>query len=553
MRRARPAWLGVVPPTRAEVHFGGRVVQCFADRPRSTHALLEDALVRNLDGEAIVCGDARLTYMSFDRLVSQVAGGLAKRGVGHGDRVALLLGNDVAFPVVLFATLRLGAIAVPISIREQTPGLAYMLEHCGAKVLVHDADLADRLPSSHAAPALAHRIGVTPGGASAGLADLLDASRTVIEPAAVDEEDTAVILYTSGTTGRPKGAMLTHLGICHSALHYECCMGLEARDRAVIAVPMSHVTGVIALIAAMVRAAGTLIVMPTFKAGEFIALAERERMTHTLLVPAMYNLCLLEPRFEAADLSAWRLGGFGGAPMPTATIERLACRLPRLQLMNAYGATETTSPASLMPPTETAARLDSVGLAVPCGEILVMGEDGREVPRGAEGEVWLRGPMVVSGYWNDAKATAESFVAGYWRSGDIGSIDAEGYLRVFDRKKDMINRGGYKIYSIEVENVLMRHAEVVEAAVIGKPCPVLGERAHAVVCLKRAGATSEELTRHCALALADYKVPDSFSFRPDPLPRNANGKIIKRQLRDELLSDQLRSRQSPCGCIIASC
>ena len=206
--------------------------------------------------------------------------------------------------------------------------------------------------------------------------------------------------------------------------------------------------------------------------------------------------------------------------------------------MNAYGATETTSPASLMPPTETAARLDSVGLAVPCGEILVMGDDGREVPRGAEGEVWLRGPMVVSGYWNDAKATAESFVAGYWRSGDIGSIDAEGYLRVFDRRKDMINRGGYKIYSIEVENVLMGHADVVEAAVIAKPCPVLGERAHAVVCLKRPGATSEELARHCALSLADYKVPDSFSFRPDPLPRNANGKVIKRQLRDELLSDQ---------------
>jgi long-chain acyl-CoA synthetase len=537
MQRARPAWLGIVPPTRAEVHFGGRVVQCFADRPRSAHALLEDALVRNRDGEAIVCGDARLTYRSFDRLVSEVAGGLARLGVARGDRVALLLGNDVAFPAVLFAALRLGAIAVPISIREQTPGLAYMLEHCGAKVLVHDADLADRLPASHATSALAHRIAVTPGGASAGLADLLDAGRAVIEPAAVDEEDTAVILYTSGTTGRPKGAMLTHLGICHSALHYECCMGLEARDRAVIAVPMSHVTGVIALIAAMVRAAGTLIVMPAFKAGEFIALAEHERMTHTLLVPAMYNLCLLEPRFEAADLGAWRLGGFGGAPMPTATIERLARRLPRLQLMNAYGATETTSPATLMPPTETAERLDSVGLAVPCGEVLVMGDDGREVPRGAEGEVWLRGPMVVSGYWNDAKATAESFVAGYWRSGDIGSIDAEGYLRVFDRKKDMINRGGYKIYSIEVENVLMSHVDVVEAAVICKPCPVLGERAHAVVCLKRAGATSEELARHCALELADYKVPDSFSFRPDPLPRNANGKVIKRQLRDELLSD----------------
>jgi acyl-CoA synthetase (AMP-forming)/AMP-acid ligase II len=286
----------------------------------------------------------------------------------------------------------------------------------------------------------------------------------------------------------------------------------------------------------MVAAAGTLIIMRTFKAAEFLALAERERMTHTLLVPAMYNLCLLEPGFETADLSAWRLGGFGGAPMPTATIERLARWLPRLQLMNAYGATETTSPATMMPPSETAARLDSVGRAVPCADILVMDEAGREVPRGGEGEICIRGPMVVSGYWNNPQATAESFVGGYWRSGDLGSIDEHGYVRVFDRKKDMINRGGYKIYSIEVENVLMAHPGVVEAAVIAKPCPVLGERAHAVVCLEREGAGPEELARHCASSLADYKVPDSFSFRRDPLPRNANGKVMKRQLRDELLA-----------------
>jgi acyl-CoA synthetase (AMP-forming)/AMP-acid ligase II len=328
--------------------------------------------------------------------------------------------------------------------------------------------------------------------------------------------------------------MLTHLGICHSAMHYECCMGLDARDRAVVAVPMSHVTGVVALIAAMVRAAGTLIVMEAFKASDFLELAERERMTHTLLVPAMYNLCLLEPRFEDADLSAWRLGAFGGAPMPTATIERLGRKLPHLKLMNAYGATETTSPSTLMPPAETPARLDSVGIAVPCGEVLVMDEEGREVPRGEEGEIWLRGPMVVSGYWDDTEATSESFVAGFWRSGDLGSIDAEGFLRLLDRKKDLVNRGGYKIYSIEVENALMSHPDVSEVAVISRPCPVLGERAHAVVCRKHQRATGEELARHCAGLLADYKVPDSFSFRSDPLPRNANGKVMKRELKHEL-------------------
>jgi acyl-CoA synthetase (AMP-forming)/AMP-acid ligase II len=308
-------------------------------------------------------------------------------------------------------------------------------------------------------------------------------------------------------------------------------MGLTAHDRSVVAVPMSHVTGLVALIAAIVHLAGTLIIMPEFKAASFLELAERERMTHTLLVPAMYNLCLLEPRFPRTDLSTWRIGGFGGAPMPAATIAGLAEKLPHLHLMNAYGATETTSPATLMPSAATAERLDSVGLPVPCGEVLVMDEAGREVPRGAEGELWLRGPMVVRGYWDDPEATAESFVAGFWRSGDVGSIDGEGFVRVLDRKKDMINRGGYKVYSIEVENVLMAHPDVVEAAVIATPCPVLGERVHAVIFRKHDQVTSEELVRHCAGLIAEYKVPETFSFRTAPLPRNANGKLMKRALK----------------------
>ncbi len=258
-------------------------------------------------------------------------------------------------------------------------------------------------------------------------------------------------------------------------------------------------------------------------------------MTHTLLVPAMYNLCLLERGFATADLKAWRVGGFGGAPMPPATIARFADKLPALSLMNAYGATETTSPATLMPPSETAARSDSVGRAVPCAEILVMDEAGRELPPGREGEIWMRGPMVAKGYWDNPEATAESFVAGFWRSGDIGAIDAQGFVRVLDRSKDMINRGGYKIYSVEVENALMSHPAVVEAAVVAKPCEVLGERAHAFVTVTGAGASADALTRHCASLLADYKVPDSFTLGLEPLPRNANGKLMKRQLRDELL------------------
>jgi O-succinylbenzoic acid--CoA ligase len=349
-------------------------------------------------------------------------------------------------------------------------------------------------------------------------------------PAAVREEDTAIILYTSGTTGRPKGAMLTHLSICHSVLHYECCMGLTSSDRAVVAVPMSHVTGIIALIAAMVRAAAALIVMPAFKAADFLELAARERMTHSLMVPAMYNLCLLDPSFEAARYAAWRVGGYGGAPMAPATIARFAEMLPGLNLMNAYGSTETTSPVTLMPPSETARRSDSVGCAVPCADILVMDDRGCELPAGETGELWLGGPMVVPGYWNDAAATAASFAGGYWRSGDVGSKDADGFVRVFDRLKDMINRGGYKVYSIEVEHALMSFPGVIEAAVVAEPCPVLGERVHAFV-VAGDGVQPTDLKRHCAGLLADYKVPEAFTMCDTPLPRNANGKLLKRSLR----------------------
>ena len=529
MSRVERAWLGTVPRMRHERHYGDRVVRCFVERPKNAYDLLKEAAVRNWQGEAIVCGNERLTYRELESAVEQCSAGLQMAGIGKGDRVAMLLGNGIPFPTVLFAALRIGAIAVPMSVREQTQGLAYMLTHSGAKLLVYDADLADRLPDPQETPAIVQRIAVDPAAPFSTIRLLTPA--TGRPPALVDEEDTAIILYTSGTTGRPKGAMLSHLGICHSALHYECCMALTSNDRAIVAVPMSHVTGVIALIAAMVRAAAALIVMPAFKAGEFLELAASERMTHSLMVPAMYNLCLLDPAFEAARYLAWRVGAYGGAPMAPSTIARFAQMLPRLSLMNAYGSTETTSPVAIMPPSETCARPDSVGCAVPCADILVVDDEGREVAAGEQGELWLGGPMVVKGYWDDPAATAESFVAGYWRSGDIGSQDAEGYVRVFDRKKDMINRGGYKIYSIEVENALMSFPGVVEAAAIAQPCPVLGERVHAFVVVSNASVEPADLKRHCASLLADYKVPEIFTLRDQPLPRNAYGKLLKRSLR----------------------
>ena len=290
---------------------------------------------------------------------------------------------------------------------------------------------------------------------------------------AIAEEDVFALLYTSGTTGRPKGAMLTQLGTIHSLLHFEYGMALRDGDVSVLAVPASHVTGLVAIILTIVNVSGTTVLMPAFKARAFLELAARTKMTHTLIVPAMYNLCLLDPDFATFDLSHWRIGSFGGAPMPEATIEKLATLLPRLTLINAYGSTETTSPVTLLPPGEVAAHADTVGKVLPCADIVVMDDDGREVAAGTSGELWIAGPMVVPGYWNNPDADRAGFCGGYWKSGDVGSIDAQGYVRIHDRKKDMINRGGYKIYCIEVEGVLARHAQVIECAVVGRPDPVL--------------------------------------------------------------------------------
>ncbi|GAB4480692.1 MAG: hypothetical protein OHK0044_28820 [Burkholderiaceae bacterium] len=358
-----PSWRESSPPTRVEAHFGDRLVRRFADRPRDVNALFAQAVARNGAGEALVDGGQRLAWHALEDIVARAAAGLARRGVARGDRVALLLGNRKEFVIAWLAAARIGAIVVPLSVRAQAPELAYMLAQCEACAIVHEAELADRLPSSADAPALRVRLAVGESSCAEPFGALLGADR-IDAAVACDEEDTAAILYTSGTTGRPKGAMLTHLGIVHSALHYTSTMRLTESDRSIAAVPLSHVTGVVALVATMLGCAGTLILLREFKAASFMELAARERMTHTVLVPAMVNLCLLAPEFDRFDLSAWRIGGYGGAPMPPATIERCARKLPKLEPMNLYGATETTSPATIMPAAFTATHADSVGLAV---------------------------------------------------------------------------------------------------------------------------------------------------------------------------------------------
>ncbi len=498
--------------------------------------MLAEAVAQHPEREALVCGEQRMTWHALDIVARRVAGGLVALGVVPGDRVALLLGNSVEFVLATLGTTLAGAIVVPLSVREQASGIAFILGQSAAKVLVHEAELADRLPPAQDVPALAARISVGPVTRDAMQFDSLTSAAPLIQTHAGGEEDVAAILYTSGTTGRPKGAMLTHLGIVHSATVYRHAFKLGPRDRIAAVVPLSHVTGLVALLAVALRTAAALIVVPAFKAAEFLPLAARERISFTLMVPAMYSLCLMQPDFKQHDLSAWRVGGFGGAPMAPAVIDQLAQQLPSLALSNCYGATETTSPVTIMPAALTRAHLASVGLPVAGAEIAVMDDEGRECARGETGEIWLRGPMVVPGYWNNPQATADNFSAGFWRSGDLGAMDADGFVFVQDRKKDMLNRGGYKIFSIEVENVLCQHPDVLEAAVVGRPCPVLGERVHAFVLGKDGKRPEAEALRvFCTERLSDYKVPESYTIEHQPLPRNANGKLLKRTLRERLL------------------
>jgi long-chain acyl-CoA synthetase len=535
---------GTDVPIRHERHFDDRVMPCFAQRPSGPYAAFARAVADRPEAEALIVGDLRLSYAALDQQANATAAGLALRGVGAGDRVAMLLSNRVEFITTLLAALRLGAIVVPIGTRLQTPEISYIVAHSGAAVLVHDAELASRLPAPAEVPQLRLRVAVGDAGnadTSGGTAESSESFTALcIEGRAPPvhsgaEDAVAAILYTSGTTGKPKGATLTQLNFSHSMLNYAYSMKMGPQDRTIMAVPASHVTGLVANIMLAWAAQCTLVVMPEFKARTFLELAAREKMTHTVIVPAMYKLCLMQPDFESFDLSSWRIGAYGGAPMAESTIAGLAHKVPGLGLHNIYGSTETCGPVTMLPSELAAQRPDSTGFALPCAEIIVVDEDGREVPRGESGELWIRGPMVVPGFWANAEATRQGFVAGYWRSGDIGSMDAQGFVRVFDRLKDMLNRGGFKIYSVEVENVLLEHPAVAESAVLGKPCPVLGERVHAFVQMKRGSLVqADDLRIFCAERLADYKVPESFTLGADPLPRNANGKLLKREMRLQL-------------------
>jgi long-chain acyl-CoA synthetase len=536
-------------PTRMELHWG-RVIRCYSERPSTVDGLFRRAASEVCDACAVVDGSARLSYRELELRTDRLAAGLTSRGVARGDRVALLLSNRIEFVISVLAISRIGAIVVPVGTRLRQPEIAYILQDADVCALIYESTFEAELPPSAPAASMRFCVGTSAMGSTSF--DKLSAVDAAPARAVVTEDDVFGILYTSGTTGRPKGAMLTHLGAIHSSLHWAECLKLERGEATILCVPWSHVAGLCGVVLPFLHIGGRMVLMSEFRRRAFLELAAAERITHALLVPAMYGLLLLERDLESFDLSTWRLGVYGSAPMPEPTIRRFAKAIPHLVMCNAYGATETTSPATIMPPGEGIAHSDSIGKVVPCGEISVMDEECREVSASTNGELWIAGPMIVPGYWRNEEATAESFKNGFWCSGDIGSVDAAGYVRIADRKKDVINRGGFKVYPAEVENVLCDCPAVDDVAVVGQSDEILGERVIAFVSSRDATASEGTIREFCSARLADYKVPDHVVVQSEPLPRNANGKIQKSELRAR--ADQLprRKQSQPIGPIVAS-
>ena len=510
---------------RAELHWD-RVVACYPARAVDLASQIATIAAERPEAIAVIEGDERLSYADIYTQAGSLAALLAAGGVSPGDRVAAMLDNGVDAVRAVVAILRLGAVLVAVSTRSRAVELDHVCSDSAPAAIIHGPEFADVVADAPTAPAARYDVSA---------AEWRDAiARLDFPPPAppADEDALFAILYTSGTTGKPKGAMLTHLGAIHSCLHWRDALGLGSGERTLVCVPWAHVSGLCGVVMPFLYLGGTLVMLPEFKRRTALELAARERITHALMVPAMYGLCLLEPDLAEFDLKDWRIAAYGGAPMPEPTIARFAAAFPWLAMCNAYGATETTSPATIMPPGEGTARADSIGRVVTCGDIRVMDEQGREVPPGTDGELWIAGPMVSPGYWRNEAATAAAFVGGYWRSGDIGSIDAEGYVRIADRKKDMIIRGGFKIYPAEVESVLAGLDGVMEAAVVGRADPMLGEAVVAFVTADEGGPSSHQVREWCAERLSDYKVPAQVIVAASALPRNANGKIQKAELRE---------------------
>ncbi len=475
--------------------------------------------------------DGALSHRELWDRVARFAGFVAARA-GEGARVGILLPNTPEHAVSYFGAIAAGAVAVPINFRLTPPEVGYILNDCAAAVLVTTAAQHEKLAALPEARSVATFVVVdgAPAGAIPFEAALAE-GRPVAEPAPASPGDVACLLYTSGTTGFPKGAMLSHANTLFNAGSCERTLGYREDDVGLVTLPLFHVTALHSQLVALLALGATVVLQREYDTRRMLELAARHAATALFLVPAVYKLVTLRDDLASFDLSRVRLAAYGGAPMDPETIRALGRLLPGVELHNCYGLTECSSLGTVLPAEEVLSRAESVGLPVPGTEAQVRGPSGEALPRGTPGELFLRGPHVVQGYWGAPEKTKAAMGDGWLRTGDVARIDAEGFVFVLDRVKDMINRGGEKIYGLEVENVLFAFAGVAEAAVVGVAHPVFGEVPVAFVA-PFPGSTidPEALRAHCASRLADFKVPVEFRF-VERLPRNPGGKVLKHELR----------------------
>jgi acyl-CoA synthetase (AMP-forming)/AMP-acid ligase II len=481
-----------------------------------------------------IFGEEVVTYGEMASRVAALATGLHERGVGARDVVALLSYNCTEFLETIFAANYLGAIAMPINWRLAAPEVRYILEHSQARALVCDEALialADDATDGMEDTLLRACVTASAPSGWTSLADIRHSSN-VPPPARVSGDDVHRLMYTSGTTGRPKGVMLTHANLAWKNLAHIVEFGITSEDLGLACGPMYHVGALDLTTTTLVAAGATTIIHRVFEAADVVDEIERSRLTTVWLAPAMVNAIMALPDIERRDLSSVRLIINGGEKMPIPLIERLQRTFPSAWFADAYGLTETVSGDTFLDRDSIVTKLGSVGRPCLYLELDIWDEEEKSLPAGERGEVVLRGPKVFKGYWRDPEATAAAFKGGWFHTGDIGVRDDDGYLFIVDRLKDMILSGGENIAGSEVERVLYEHDAVLEAAVIGRPDERWGEVPVAFVALHAdTTTTADELIEHCRGQLARFKVPKDVLF-VDALPRNPSGKVLKRELRE---------------------
>jgi long-chain acyl-CoA synthetase len=514
------------------------------------------------DKTLVVYEDETISFAEHYRMASTFAHRLIDDyGVQKGDRIALAMRNFPEWLVAFWGATVAGAVIVPLNAWWTGPELEYGIKDSGAKVLVTDEERAQRLrPYSDLGlgRVIVARAAHPLSDDEVAFADALGDIKADVAPPDVplDPEDDATIFYTSGTTGFPKGALGTHRNICTNVMSLafgafyasarkpggsadleEMASGASAQAT-LLSVPLFHVTGCHAIMLSSVAFGAKLVIMYKWDPERALELIERERITTIGGVPAMVWQLLESPNFEATDTSSVRAIGYGGAPAPPELVRRIELMFPGRMPSNGWGMTETSSTASSNNGVDYIARPESCGPPLPICDVRIVDDDGADQPLGEAGELWVRGPNVVKGYWNKPEATAESFVDGGWlRTGDIAKLDDDGFIFITDRAKDMIIRGGENIYSSEVEAALFEHPAITDCAIFGIPHEVLGEEVAAAVVLKPgASVTEKELQEHVRDRLAAFKVPVKIWFWEEELPRNPAGKILKRDLRDQALA-----------------